>query len=368
MVKEVVSVVRCNSYKNEEVRRALEASLKNINFQFKKNSKVLIKPNLLSASKPELAITTHPVIIEELCKILQEHKCKIYIGESSAMDTDQAFETCGMNKLKKYAEIINFEASEKKNFNLGKKTHRVPLPKILFQVDLVINVAKLKTHGLTQLTLCTKNLYGCIPGRLKEQYHRILTSPKEFAKFLVNLERTINPQLNIIDGVIGIEGNGPAASGKVINSNLIFAGTSAPATDIIASEVSGFRPNSVYTNKFSKIKRKDIETVGNAQNIRLKFEKPSTHSIQTLMFFNKLFPKSRIEFDKELCKRCHLCEKKCPVKAITLKTTDGYPNCNWKKCIQCLCCIEVCPSRAVHLHDHWSKTLIAKIAKKVIKY
>jgi len=368
MQKEIVSVVKCSSYKNEEVRKALESSLKNINFEFKKGTKVLIKPNLLSASLPERAITTHPIILEELCKILKKYDAKIYIGDSSAFDTDQALETCGINKLSKYAEIINFESQPKKFFNLGKRTHRVPLPKILFDVDLVINVAKLKTHALTQVTLCTKNLYGCIPGRLKEQYHKLLHTPKSFAKFIVKIEETIKPQLNILDGVTGIEGNGPASSGKKIQSNLIFAGKNAPAVDIIASEIMGFRPNSIPTNKLSHLKRKHIETIGNGKELKLNFEKPTTHSIQAFMFLNALFPKSKITFNKEICKRCHLCEKKCPVRAITLKTEDGFPICNWKKCIQCLCCIEVCPHKAVYLRDHWSKIAVRYIAKKVIKF
>ncbi len=368
MAKEVVSIVKCLSYKNNQVRTALLVSLKNINFQFKKNMKVLIKPNLLSATLPEKAITTHPVIIEELCKILKEHNAKIYIGESSSFDTDQAFETCGINKLAKYSKIINFEASEKKDFNLGKHTHRVPLPKILFQVDLVINIAKMKTHGLTLATLCAKNLYGSIPGRLKEQYHRILKTPKDFAKFIVNLERTIKPELNIIDGVVGIEGNGPAASGTIIKPELIIASRSAPAADIIATKIMGFKTNSVLTNKLSHLKEHEILAIGNAKDIKLKFKKPSTYTIPFFMWLMKLFPNPKINFDEELCKRCHLCERKCPVQAITLATDDGYPICNYKKCIRCLCCIEVCPHKSVFLKEHWTKKVVIKAGKKIIKY
>jgi len=363
-----VSVVKCSTYKNEEVRKALESSLKNIDFQFKHGMKVLIKPNLLSATLPEKAITTNPIIIEELCKILKKRNAQIWIGDSSAFDTDQALETCGMNKLSKYAKIINLEGEKKKDFNLGKNTHRIPLPKILFNVDLVINVAKMKTHGLTLASLCVKNLYGCIPGRLKEQLHRILKTPKDFSKLLLSLEETINPHLNIIDGIVGIEGDGPAASGTIIKPGLILAGRKAPAVDIIATEIMGFSKNSVKTNKLSKISRKEIEVIGNAKDIRLKFKKPSTYTIPIFMALMKVFPQAKIEFNKELCKRCHLCETKCPVKAITLNTDDGFPKCNWKKCIRCLCCIEVCPHKSVYLKEHWTKELLMKVGKKVIKY
>ena len=166
-----VSVIKCNSYKKEIVKKALKESLNLINFKFHKGMKILIKPNLLLPCKPEKAITTHPVIIEELCKILSKHKAEIHIGDSASNNTNLALEVCGIRGLEKYAKIINFESEEQKIVQID-KVGKVLLPKILFDVDLVINLAKMKTHSLTGVTLCIKNLYGCIPGRLKEEYHR----------------------------------------------------------------------------------------------------------------------------------------------------------------------------------------------------
>jgi len=361
-----VSVVKCASYKHAEVRKALEESLKNIDFSFKKNIKVLIKPNILSPAEPEAAITTHPIIIEELCKILKKYNAEIYIGESSSYETRKGFEVSGIGKLKKYGKIINFESEDKEFFNIANK--KIPLPKILFDVDLIINVPKLKTHSLTLVTLCVKNLYGCIPGKLKGTYHRAFPSPKKFSKFLFELHEKIKPKLNIIDGIAGMEGNGPGATGKPIRSNLIIVSKNASAADIVASEIIGFAPDEIYTNKFSNIKRKDIEVVGDSKNIKLNFEKPSLviAPIAAPIFhlINSLFPKPKIKFNHKNCTKCHLCEKKCPVKAIAL---SPWPECNHKKCIKCLCCIEVCPSSAVSLEEHWTKEFVKKIYRKLIK-
>lgn len=364
--KEVVSIVKCASYEKKKVRKALLASLKNINFHIQKNIKVLIKPNLLSPAKPEKAITTHPVIIEELCKILKEHNCQIFIGESSAYNTDLAFKVCGLKKLEKYAKLVNFESEEKimHDFPNAKK---VPLPAILFKVDLIINLAKMKTHGLTMATLCVKNLYGCVPGEMKMLYHKTLHSPSSFSHLLISLCKQIKPELNIIDGIIGIEGDGPGATGKPIKSKLIIAGKNPFATDIITSEIMGFKPNSIYTNKLSGIKRENILVLGNGKDIKLDFKKPKTHSIRFLLFLMNLFPKSKISFDKEKCKKCHLCEQKCPVKVISLNTKDGFPECEHKNCIHCLCCIEVCPHKAIFLKQHWTKELMTTIARKMVK-
>jgi len=358
-----VSVVKCSSYKNTEVRKDLEESLKNINFSFKKGMKILIKPNILSPVEPEAAITTHPVIIEELCKILKKHNAKIFIGESSSYSTNLGFEVSGIGKLKKYGKIINFEAEDKEFFNTLNK--KIPLPKILFDVDLIINVPKLKTHSLTLVTLCVKNLYGCIPGKLKENYHKIFPSAKKFSRLLFELHEKIKPQLNIIDGVEGLEGNGPAAAGEKIKSNLIIASKNAIAADIIASEIIGFKPFSIFTNKFSNIKRKDIEVTGDAKDLKLNFKKPLTAvpiAAPIFYFITGLFPKARIKFNHKNCTKCKLCEKKCPVKAIAL---FPWPECNYKKCIRCLCCIEVCQQGAVSLEEHWTKKFIKKIYKSV---
>lgn len=358
-----VSVLKCKDYNPGRVRKVLLESLRNINFDLKKleGKKVLIKPNLLSANKPEDAITTHPVVVEELCKILKENKVKeIIIGESSAMNTDLAFKTSGLANLSKYAKIINFEGEEKVIHDFGERMHRIPLPKILFQADLVINMAKMKTHGLTFVTLCVKNLYGCIPGGLKGQLHNVLHSPKKFSHLLFNIEKTVKPELNIIDGVTGIEGNGPGTSGDIIKPGLIIAGNNARVVDFVTSEIMGFNPNRIYTIKYSHINKKSIIVIGE-RDIKVKFKKPSTAIIPFFNFMITLISSSNIEFDKSKCKKCHLCEQKCPRQAISLKTKDKFPVCDHKKCIKCLCCVEVCPNRAIYMKD----SFFIKWAKKV---
>ncbi|MBU0957607.1 MAG: DUF362 domain-containing protein [Nanoarchaeota archaeon] len=368
MEKEEVSVVKCKTYNNKLVAKALEDSLKNINFNFIPNQTILIKPNILSPTHPDKAVTTHPIILEELCKILKKHNSKILIGESSSHNTDEAFKTSQISKLSKYAKIINFESQDKKFFNLGEgELSKVPLPKILFDVDLIINVAKLKTHSLTTVTLSVKNLYGCVPGQLKEKYHRVLPLAKDFSKLLIGIENKIKPQLNIIDGVIGLEGEGPGPTGTPIKSGIILASKNSPALDIIASEKMGFNYKEIYTNIYSEINIKDIDIIGNGKNIQLNFKKPSHLMIPFFMYLSRLLPKPKIAYKYEKCTRCKTCEKKCPVKAISMthsyEKKSNYPECDHKKCIMCLCCIEVCPEQTIYLQE----PLLRKAAKSFYK-
>lgn len=351
-----VSIVKCKNYDRSNVRKALIQSLDNIGFKFKSGIKVLIKPNLLSPQNPAEGITTHPILVEELCKILKNSGVsEIYIGDSSAYDTDKAIKACGFSKLSKYAKLINFESEEKEFYNLGKGFSAIPLPKILFKVDLVIDFAKLKTHTLTGVTLCTKNLYGCIPGTRKEHYHKLFPDIKQFSRLLNHLEEKIKPRLCFIDGVLGLEGEGPGTSGSSIKSKVLIAGRNAGAVDIVASELMGFNPNKIYTNRNYKIKREEISVVGDGKNISYSFKKPSTSLGSWFIWLLKFLPSPKIISDKEKCRRCGLCVKKCPVHALSLN-----PNavCNHKICIKCLCCVEVCPYKAIYLNHNLIKFLM----------
>lgn len=359
-----VSCIRCDNYDPAEVGKSLSETLAHLSISFQSGMRILIKPNLMSPVNPERAITTHPVVLEELCKILKAAGAEILIGESAFYSTDQAFGLCEIEPLSRYARLINFESEPKRYVPFGGKVGTVPLPEILFQVDCIINVAKMKTHGLTGVTLCVKNLYGCIPGVLKQGYHKTLPRPRSFSRFLFRLQSEIRPQLNIIDGIVGLEGEGPGASGRPTRSGLVVAGTSACAVDIIASEMMGFNPREIYTNRYSGIRRTEIETVGNGREVRLSFKKPLSANFPYLIYFTGFLPRLRIAFDSELCVRCGLCGEKCPAGAITF---HPEPICNHKRCISCYCCLEVCPHSAVSLREHWIRRRLKNIAKMVIR-
>jgi uncharacterized protein (DUF362 family)/NAD-dependent dihydropyrimidine dehydrogenase PreA subunit len=359
-----VSVVRCDAYDPERVSKALAETLAHLDASFKPGMRILIKPNLMSPVKPERAITTHPVVLEELCKILKAAGAEILIGESSFYNTDRAFDVCDIESLTRYARLINFETQSRRLVPFGGKIGAVPLPEILFQVDCIINVAKMKTHGLTGVTLCVKNLYGCIPGALKQGYHKTLPDPRSFSRFLIRLQSEIRPQLNIIDGIVGLEGEGPGACGQPTASGLVVAGASACATDIIASEMMGFKSDEIYTNRYSGIRRTEIETVGNGREVRLSFKKPLSANFPYLIYFAGLLPRLRIAFDPERCVRCGLCGEKCPAGVISF---HPGPECDHRRCIRCYCCMEVCPHSAVYLREHWIKSRLKKLARMVVR-
>ncbi|MBU1136273.1 MAG: DUF362 domain-containing protein [Nanoarchaeota archaeon] len=361
MKKEIVSVVKCNSYKPREIKKALKQSFKNLEFDFKQGLKILIKPNILMPAKPSAHITTNPTLLKELCKILKNYNSKIIIAESSAYNTDKAFKVSGIEKAcRNYAKILNLEKTKKVQIEIPNKLKKLMLPKILFDVDLIINVAKLKTHSLTKLTCCVKNQYGFIIGESKSSFHKIFTKLKDFSDLLLDINEKIKPELNIIDGVIGLEGNGPGTSGSPIKTGIIISSKDPIAADIVAAKTIGFKENQIPFLKRAKKRNlfnKEIEIIGE-KNFKKNYKKPDTFSNSLTRAFLNLLGKPKINFDYEKCIKCGLCAKKCPTKAINL---NPFPECNHKKCIGCLCCAEVCPVAAPYLKDSLLRRFIKKI-------
>ncbi len=350
-----VAVVKCSSYKQREVDEAVVKALNLIGFDFSEyyKKKVLIKPNIVGCfPKNQIATTTHPVLVEAVCKILKQNKCEIFIGDSPFTRSEISFKAAGINRLKKYGTLVEFETTNlvKIRDDDAKILKVLTFPKILKEVDLVIDMPKLKTHGLTKYTGAIKNLYGCIPGGLKQRLHNEAQSEKRFAQLLVDIYQNIKPGLVIMDGVVGMEGDGPT-SGEKKKAELILASENAVALDIAAVQIIGYNPKRILMIK-EAVRRSlypnfKFELVGVKQLPKINFDKPTSVEMKkTRQRLKDLFRERPIVCDTKKCIKCGLCRDHCPVGAITM---NPYPVVDRKRCIRCFCCIEICPRNAMGL-------------------
>lgn len=339
--EETVAIVKCKSYNSREVDKAIKKILKLLNFNPLIYNNVIIKPNVVGVfNKNQEAIIVHPNIIGALKKYFKKSK----VGESSFTNTEIAFKETGYLKF----NPIVFEENKiiKINDKHAKILKKFFLPESIKKADLVINVSKLKTHTLTKMTGAVKNLYGCIPGGLKQIYHKKAQGDEKFSQLLVDIYQNIKPGLNIMDAVISMEGEGPT-SGKSIKTNLIIGSRNSVALDIIASKIIGYNPKEILTIKeaekrFGKI---NVNIVGEKVK-SFNFKKPLSYNKKiTKNFLNKM-AEQEIICDTEKCIKCAKCMNHCPVKAIKM---NPYPINNKKKCIRCFCCIEICPTNAMYL-------------------
>jgi uncharacterized protein (DUF362 family) len=224
---------------------ALNIDLSHIIF----NKNILIKANLVRAHK-NLSFTTDFRVLEAVLKLLRDYGAKeITVGDNSSYDanTDQIGNDLGLpNIVKKYgAKFLPFELDEQvlvknKNATLLNEFH---LPKIVIECDYIINIPKLKTHTLTQVSLAVKNHHGLISKTDRLLYHRDDINEKLLDIYSFIKDKEI---LHIIDGLWALEGQGPCDQGEQIpNFNCLLIGSNAISVDAVASSLMGFDPREV---------------------------------------------------------------------------------------------------------------------------
>lgn len=351
-----VVLVKCKDYDPQRLDRALEKALKLIKFDPKNNTNVLIKPNLVMISdnkKKQIAISTNINLIRAVCKFLKKNKCKIYIGESSFMATDKVMNQLGITKLaKEYCHNkrpIIFE-QEKFSYIKDKKARilkRFPVARIIKKMDYIINMPKMKTHMLTDVTLGVKNLYGLIPGGLKQKLHNKAHEEK-FSELLVDIYQNFPCELTVMDAITGMEGNGPT-SGDKKQVGLLLTSRNAIALDIAASRIMGFKPEEIISTRIA-VKRRlypdySFELLG-LKKLPIKKFKKAKPSMKDKKEMKAIFSERKIICNEELCIRCQKCKRACPTRSITMRP---FPKINSKTCVRCFCCLEICPRDALGL-------------------
>lgn len=371
--KTKVALVRCEEYEEGKVRGSILKSLKHLGGLekfVKPGSKVLLKPNLISAVVPEKAATTHPLILKVLIDEIRRLKSTPVIGEScgGSANIKVVFEATGMKRLSEETgvELVNFAIKKKEK---AKGREDIFVSKYPSEFDLVINLPKMKTHLMTLFTGAVKNMYGCVPGEHKTQIHFRNVSPQNFASTLVDIYAHFMPGLTIMDGIIGMEGNGPTG-GSARKVGVIIAGEDGIAVDAVATHMIGYKPGEILTT-VDAIKKKvgegnlrNIEIVGGRiEDFRVDFDKPITTSSMRLLLrgYHRMRNSVKPIVLKGRCVKCGVCMKNCPVKAIEL---DPYPEFDYDKCIRCFCCHELCPEHAIGT----KQSIGLKIVKSLLSF
>jgi len=375
-MKSHVAIVRCPTYDYPQVLAGVRAVLEPLGGMksfVKRGDRVLLKPNLLSGKHPDRCVTTHPSIVKAVAQLVQETGGIPAIGDSPAVGSVRRVAAqagiaevadamgCPLVEFKGVAEIRTDEAYIFRRFELART---------VLEADVVINLPKVKTHSQTLLTLGVKNIFGCIPGMRKAQWHlKAGTDHSYFAGMLAELCQIVKPALSIVDGVIGMEGDGPG-NGEPRPLGLIVAGENPFALDTTICRIIGVSPDELLTIQaarqrgFEGTDPGQIEVLGHSVEDAAvaPFRLPARFDVQwNLPAFLKrplkdiLTPKPIV--DRGLCKVCGACAEVCPPQAIAL--TDKRVEIDYHTCIRCYCCQEVCPEGAVRLQKGWVRRLVS---------
>ncbi len=367
-----VSIINCKTYEPAEVIAAVNQSINilgGMSAFIRPGQKALLKPNLLSAKKPEEAITTHPAVLEAAIVLVKEAGGVPVVGDSPGgkiSDLRTYWEATGTAEAcrRQGAELVSFEKSGVYEKRIGNRKYYIARP--VLDADVIINIPKLKTHSLTVLTCTVKNMFGVVPGIRKSMHHREAPKPREFSGLVVDIFSLARPHLNIVDAIVGMDGPGPSA-GDPKQLGFIMAGADGVAVDAAASHLLDLDPFKVPTTQIAHrrdlgegdIKR--IELLGEVPQVRKDFRWPPSwmyHLVPGALAKAgaRLFW-IRPEIDRQKCVNCGACVESCPVSALS--PAVGAPVFNYRLCINCLCCQEICPAHAISQR----KSLLARLLR-----
>ena len=364
-----VIIQECNNYELTNLISKINSGIMNLGGWdkfVKSGDKVLLKVNLIGPKLPESAAVTHCEFVRALVRILKDKGCTVWIGDSAGgaiagiAPTAQALKVAGFQKMSEEegAVIKNFdiegvvEVSPKGKFN-----EKMYLAKPMFEADVVINLPKLKTHSASIYTGAVKNLFGCIPGLRKAKYHKIAPNPIDLGEIITDIHEARKVDLHIMDGIIGMQGEGPTA-GKPYEANKIIMSKDPLALDVVAATMMGLKlediPILLTANKrelgqgdMKKITIKgDYTSIPRLKNYRLpkRLSSNKTRNYNSVVKVIDFF-KTKPKINMKKCKSCNMCVESCPVEAISLDSKSI----DYDLCIECMCCHELCLHKAVDL-------------------
>ncbi|MDO8721502.1 MAG: DUF362 domain-containing protein [Syntrophales bacterium] len=358
-------------------------------FPLHKDARILLKPNLNSNMN---ALTGNTVDLRILAWMIEYFKARGYShiligdGTNSLFYRQQVnvISRLRVNELARYYQVetidLNYAQPREIAFENGVKAF---VAKICSEVDLFINLPKLKTHFEMGMSVCLKNLMGCLVGQEnKKKTHQSL------ARNIIHINEHLKPHLHIVDGLIAMEGLGPTR-GTPVNLGLIIVGVDPFLIDLVCARLAMFDYRKVHTlalaERLGLLTEKHfhyVETL-NLKPYQRKFLPPVAGflarfihhpkrqkyflKIRNTKFFNhlcstKAFGKflfltglrqdmymeeemrcDALSVDMEKCDQCGKCREYCPLGA---DLPEAFMK-NERECISCLYCYFICPEKAI---------------------
>jgi uncharacterized protein (DUF362 family)/ferredoxin len=379
------------SYSMRDIKQNLPSILERYSplFPASKNAKILIKPNLNANMN---ALTGNTTDLRLLAIVIEYFQTKGYSHITVAEGTNSGYYRNNISVISRLrvdrlaktygVEIIDLNYSKPFyiHFENGVKAG---IAKEVIEADLFINMPKLKTHFEMGMSVCLKNLMGCLVGQEnKKKTHQSL------AKNILHIHSSIKPQLHIVDGMVAMEGLGPTR-GVPIHTGVIIAGSDPFIIDLICAKIAGFDYKKVVTLKVAeesglldKTHHNIVQSI-NVDPYQKRFSPPKAgflasfiHSpkrqnyflaIRNMPLFNYLcstkiggkilystglrqdvFIEEEMEceglsLNTQRCLRCGKCAEYCPMGLELPNALVSEHNI----CIHCLYCFCVCPEQAI---------------------
>ncbi|MBN1978662.1 MAG: DUF362 domain-containing protein [Anaerolineae bacterium] len=322
--------------------------------------KVLLKPNVCIDHPPEKGATTHPAVLDAVIRLAADLDAgTIIVGDGAAVGVKgRIFERTGIQAVceKHGVELRDFNRAQGRRVQLDDALalKEATIAETYFEVDTVVNLPVFKTNMLFWISGALKNMKGLLVGMEKHKPHYL-----GVPQCVADLNRMVRQDLVIMDGIVGMMGDGPAA-GEPANARLLIGGFDPVAVDEVAARLMGFNPARIPMLRLAEkvgVGSSRCEVLGDPiSSFKLRLEKPTVAKNRLMgvlfdlggrFFFRKVGEASRMVIDAEKCTLCGRCQTMCPFGAITI--ADKMVSVDMHKCEFCLCCTEVCKTEAIHL-------------------
>lgn len=357
-----VALMTQRTYSEKELEVSMEKLLQELGGMdslIRPGDRVLLKPNMLSARPVAKRITTDPMVVRIIARMVLDCGAKPFIGDSPGIEPfPQVAKASGIAEIGEELGIPVIELDDPVPLNRNDDTRfrNIEISSKVIEADKVINIPKLKTHAQMLLTLGVKNLFGTVVAQRKAEWHYKVGLDRDiFASLHLDIYQAIKPVITILDGIWGMEGHGPG-SGTPRNFGILAASADAVALDCSICRILGVpledfplyreakRRSIGQTDLEEVIYRGDMDPLSVIEGVDI----PRLDSLHVLPGFLKFFGNTMISRpvqDQNRCIGCGECVRICAAHAIKLegKRLDY----DYSKCIRCFCCQEVCPVNAI---------------------
>lgn len=328
---------------------------------------VVIKPNLIMRSKCEAGIITHPAVTAAVGRKVKELGASVLIAESPGGPYSPGvmkgnYAHCGYTAMAEENGFSLYTECKYRtvDYAAGKRCKQFTVVEPFLSADLIIDIAKLKTHGMTLYSGAVKNMFGTVPGLMKPELHCRFPEKPAFAEMLVDLCQLTAPRICFMDGITAMEGNGPTG-GSPRFVGLLGASKSPYALDAVCCTAIGIDPMDVLMLQDARERGLcplpgEVDVLGTpVDELRVAdFKMPDTKSVDFIdrlpKFLRPLATKITTPYPvipKDKCIGCGKCAESCPAHTITVE--KGKATVHKEKCIRCFCCHEMCPKHIVEI-------------------
>ena len=363
-MKTRVSIQPCADYDQKAIDEAVRVACDQAGFPDARGKTVLLKPNILKGASPDQAVSTHPAILRAAIRYAKSRgAARVQVGESPAFQVGTAaFKKSGLLEAaaEEGAEWVDFLDAVPIDSPKGKVVRNFTVARAALNADILVSLCKLKTHQLMYFTGAMKNLFGCVPGLQKSQFHLRFPDRERFGQMLTDLNIALRSHFSIMDAVVGMEGPGPG-SGYPRSLGLVLASSDPLALDLIACRSIGLDPRLVANLKDALERGAWIESERDIELIGPRIEEvavtdwmhvPRQAAGLKIPAALRNLAVGRPFFSGMKCSACNACVTICPGAALELvpnaKARAGKSvRVDYDKCIRCYCCHEVCADDAI---------------------